>query len=321
MVNPESYKLIPEYNEYGRETGYYTRNPDGVSGMTVAALADFVGVESPTITQLLNRIRETDPLTNKLSECLKPFAGEELRLITNDLQGRLIIPDEACHAVAEYYAFEARQYPGKEIAINNFRTAGRAGMRVFIWSRTGYAPRPNETVVKLHTTVYVQRIEGMRDHQVPDELWMIFRESAELLLQIEKEWRVPINDYDILDGSIGRKWSSCRSGNTWAGVVGSYIHKYRDKRGFIRCAAYEMSELPHFRRWLRETYIPEELPKYLVSKYGKQATRHIYGEINALTDYILSLTEVKHLTAHEEQRYQQFLSARSALVKRELWAG
>jgi hypothetical protein len=321
MVNPESYKLIPEYNENGRETGYYTRNPDGVSGMTVSALAEFCGTEQQTITQLLNRIRDTDAITNNLPNCLKCFANQELRLITNDLQGRLIIPDEACHAITEYYAFEARQYPGKEIAVNNFRMAGRAGMRVFIWSRTGYTPKPNETVVKLHTTVYVQRIEGMRDHQVPDELWMIFREAAELLLQIEKEWRVPVNDYDILDGSIGQRWSSYRSGKTWAGVVGSYIHKYRDKRGLIECAAYEMNELPYFRRWLREAYVSEELPKYLVTKYGKQATRHIYAEVNALTDYILSVTEVKRLTPQEEQKYQQFLSARSALVRRERWAG
>jgi hypothetical protein len=48
---------------------------------------------------------EANPETNDLSECLKPFAGEELRLETNDLQGMLIIPDEVCQAVVEYYAF------------------------------------------------------------------------------------------------------------------------------------------------------------------------------------------------------------------------
>jgi hypothetical protein len=43
----------------------------------------------------MNRIQESDPITNDLSEPLKPFSGNDLRLITNDLQGRLIIPDEA----------------------------------------------------------------------------------------------------------------------------------------------------------------------------------------------------------------------------------
>jgi hypothetical protein len=142
---------------------------------------------------------------------------------------------------------------------------------------------------------------------------MIFREAAELLLLIEKDWRVPINDYDILDGSIGRKWSDHRTNQLWLKPVGSYIHSYRDQRGERPCNAYCVTELPYFRGWLRGWYVPEHLPKYLVEKYGKYATRLIYTEIGALSDYILELTEVKRIAPKEEQKYQDFLVARQNL--------
>ena len=136
----DDYKLVPEIDSTGNETGYYTREPDGVSGMTVRALAEFVGTSPAAVTQLLNRVRDSDPLTNTLAESLKRFAGMDLRLLTNDLQGRLIVFDEACQAVAEYYAFDARDYEGKEIAIANCRAILRAGIRIFIWTKTGYNP-------------------------------------------------------------------------------------------------------------------------------------------------------------------------------------
>lgn len=44
---------------------------DAASGMTVTAGADFCGVSQPAITQLLNKIRDFDPITNELPESLK----------------------------------------------------------------------------------------------------------------------------------------------------------------------------------------------------------------------------------------------------------
>ncbi|WDD36044.1 hypothetical protein PQG02_32100 (plasmid) [Nostoc sp. UHCC 0926] len=123
------------------DQSYCTRDVDGVSGMTVTALSQFCGTEQQTITQFLNRLRDSDPITNELAECLKPFAGNDWRLITNDHSGKVFIIDEVCHAVLEYYALEARKYKGKQIAINNYRMVAKAGLRVFIWSQTGYSPR------------------------------------------------------------------------------------------------------------------------------------------------------------------------------------
>lgn len=316
-----TFALIPHRDEFGEETGYYTREPDGISGMTVTALADFIGAtQAATITQILKRIRQADPLTNDLPEVLKPFAGSDLRLLTNDLQGRVIIADEPCHAITEYYAFDARDYAGKDIAITNYRAVGKAGMRLFIWAKTGYTPplhrHPKPQLQ--HTTVYIERLENMRDHQVDDRLWTTFREGAEVLLLVEKDLRVPVDQLDLCDGSIGHHWSQFRAEDDWQWTrpVGSYVHRFRDQRGDRECRAYSYEELPRFKTWLRENYVPQHLPKYLADKYGKRAVRQIYNEVNGLNDYIFQLTEEKRLSVKQEDLYQQFLAARSTLVVR-----
>ncbi|MEA5554590.1 hypothetical protein VB713_27045 [Anabaena cylindrica UHCC 0172] len=122
------------------DQSYCTRFSDGVSGMSVTALAQFCGTEQHTVTQFLNRLRDSNPITNELVECLKPFVGSDWRLITSDPSGKVFIIDEVCHAVLEYYALEARKYKGKQIAINNYRMIAKAGLRMFIWSHTGYSP-------------------------------------------------------------------------------------------------------------------------------------------------------------------------------------
>ena len=124
------------------DLGFCTRQSDGVSGMTVRALSKFCGLaegSGSAVSNLLTQIGDSDLETNELPETLKAFAGEDLRLETNDAQGSMIIIDEVCHAILEYYALDARRYKGKSVAVNNYRMIARAGMRLFIWSQTGYS--------------------------------------------------------------------------------------------------------------------------------------------------------------------------------------
>lgn len=214
------YSLVPERDRDGGETGFYTREPDGVSGMTVGALAKFVGAaQTATVTQLLDRIENSDPLTNSLPECLKEFAGDDLRLLTNDLQGRLIIPDEACYAIAEYYAFDAREYSGKSTAVKNYRMVGRPGMRVFIWSRTGYVPPTfREQREPIRGTYWYERVKvALSDIEKPLqagyfcaylEMMKFFQE-----LEVHASYIVPDTDpetgkYIVPDISIGQMFNS-----------------------------------------------------------------------------------------------------------------
>jgi hypothetical protein len=90
---------MTQIEKTNEDQSYCTRFSDGVSGMSVTALAQFCGVDKPAITQLLNQISHSDPFTNDLKISLKPYAGNEWRLLTNDPSGRVFIIDEVSHAV------------------------------------------------------------------------------------------------------------------------------------------------------------------------------------------------------------------------------
>jgi hypothetical protein len=171
------------------------------------------------------------------------------------------------------------------------------------------------TTVLTHTTVYVKRLENMRDHSVADHLWTTFREGAEVLLLVERSYRVPVDQMDLCDGSIGHHWSQFRETQSWREPVGSYEHIFRDQRGPRECKAYDTAELPYFKKWLRENYVPNHLPTYLVEKYGKRAVKQIYTEQKALNNQILKLTDEKRVTPKQEKLYQSFLVARADLTK------
>jgi len=97
------------------EFGFYTRESDGASGMTVTALANFCELSQSTMTQLLNRVRESDPTTNSFEDSLKYFAGKELRSAPIDNYGTMLVALDACKAVVEYFACNARKYKGRNI--------------------------------------------------------------------------------------------------------------------------------------------------------------------------------------------------------------
>ena len=164
-----------------------------------------------------------------------------------------------------------------------------------------------------HTSVYIRRLENTRDHDIDYDKWSTFKEGAEILLLIEKDFRVPIEQMDLCDGSIGKHWSNYRKDKDWAGESGCYTHRFRDCRGERECKAYQYSELPHFRKWLKEVYEEIHLPKYLVDKYGKRAVLQIYQEQNKVNDYIVSITEEKKLGTKQDELYQIFLAARSVI--------
>ena len=169
-----------------------------------------------------------------------------------------------------------------------------------------------------HTSVYVKRLEDVRDHDIEDHLWSVFREGAEVLLLVEKDFRVPVQQMDLCDGSIGRKWSDYRKNKPWAVASSTYTHRFRDYRPNCEPKAYELSELPYFRRWLREEYIKNHLPMYLVNKYGKRAVLQIYTEQGKVNDYIVQLTDEKRPGKKQDELYEVFLAAREVLEQRSL---
>jgi hypothetical protein len=292
--------------------------------MSQSGLAVLAGVSRTSIQNLEETLATLAP-----SKYLEPFVGNALTLAIGDKptvngrsQGNLkIYKSSFCAAVLKHYADPDVKLSGltiqerekqRNIAVQSCLRFIEIGIDSWIQDITGWNQRDES--LRPHTDVYIKRIEDMRDHKIDDDLWMIFREASELLLLIEKDWRVPISQYDILDGSIGRKWSDYRQGQDWAGEVRSYQHKFKDKRGLRPCSAYILFELPYFRRWLKDTYVPEHLPQYLTDKYGKRATRQIYTEIGSLTNHILEITEIKGIAPAEERKFADFLRSRQSLL-------
>lgn len=170
----------------------------------------------------------------------------------------------------------------------------------------GFAERPT-------TTVYIQRLQNMRDHIVDYDVWTTFREGGEVLLMVETKFRVPVSKMDLCDGSIGKHWANYRREIGIDNPVRSYIHNFRDQRGERTANAFEYSELPIFREWLEKVYIPVHLPNYLVEKYGKRAVLQIYEEQGQVNDYILEITQEKRVATKQEDLYLVFLAARDAM--------
>ncbi|MDB9372345.1 hypothetical protein [Nodularia sphaerocarpa] len=102
------------------DQSYCTRSSDGVSGMSVTALAQFCGVDKSTITKLLNQISDSDPLANELKNALKPFMGKELRSLPIDCYGTVLVSFDVCFAILEYFACSARKYKGRNIVRMRF---------------------------------------------------------------------------------------------------------------------------------------------------------------------------------------------------------
>lgn len=124
---------------------------------------------------------------------------------------------------------------------------------------------------------YTHRVLAAADveENVPDGFWCVFKEAAHVLIRAE-QILVPagltLDVEDLLDGSIGLRYSRHRVGKSWAGERTQYDYQFPppSKRCHItvRPNAYPDCELIHFREWLKREYLPMHFPAYLKAKYG-----------------------------------------------------
>ncbi len=79
-----------------------------------------------------------------------------------------------------------------------------------------------------------------------------------------------MKQYDLLDGSIGKHWSSFRQDKRWMGVRVNFEYTFPkgDPRGTVLPWAYPMQELEHFKVWLHGDYWAKHFPDYIKRKYG-----------------------------------------------------
>lgn len=108
---------------------------------------------------------------------------------------------------------------------------------------------------------------------LPSGYWCVFIEGAELLIGAEQNLgpaNLEMHQYDLLDGSIGRRWSTYRQDKPWMGRKVNYRYTFPagDPRGTVMPFAYPMVELEHFKRWLHDEYWHQHFPDYVKNKYG-----------------------------------------------------
>ncbi|OWK34374.1 Bro-N domain-containing protein [Fimbriiglobus ruber] len=138
----------------------------------------------------------------------------------------------------------------------------------------GVYPPPSTPPV-LTLKPYADRVHWtmqVRKH-IPAGHWCIFIEGAEILIAAERLFGhagCEAKQYDLLDGSIGKRWGWFREGKVWAGDAVRYQYTFPDgdPRGTVRPWAYPDAELLNFRRWLHQIYLPTHMPEYIVNKWG-----------------------------------------------------
>lgn len=145
---------------------------------------------------------------------------------------------------------------------------GREVRQYFIGCETELKKRIKEQGERQTLGAYTKRVSLGFKMQEPSGHFTVFHKSSHLLIYVEVELKMPIDTFDLLDGSVGQRWARYRQEKSWAGARISYDHVFPDKRDVQSAWAYPVSELQYFDEWLRTIYIPQYLPTYLKGKYG-----------------------------------------------------
>lgn len=182
--------------------------------------------------------------------------------------------------------FQPSEYKGKN-GMNKFYFITRDGFSFLAMGYTGPAAAKfkeafikafnrMEQALKVATTpamlpVYEKRIMSEPTKSCPDNRWCVFDQSHSVMLFVTREVG-SINQYDLVDGSIGAHWVKHREGKKWAKPVTQYWHEFEDKRGKQLSNCYDYTELEHFKVWLKGVYMKVHLYNYLFGKFKKDKT-------------------------------------------------
>ncbi len=245
---------------------------NGTSYLTIRGLARMCGVDHSVIVRVTDQLLDDPekPRARQIRELIKGQGGNDgIVFFPVEKNGVLhhTIPDKVCMAILEYYAFEARGGDGQ--ALKAYRALARKGFRDFIYAQVGYNP---SGAVDVAWQQYQDRVSLVYDN-VPAGYFCVFKEIAEMFVTLLQSGAKLGNGF-IPDISVGQAWGKHWTADNLDNVYGmrrQFHHNYPDY--FPQSASnpqpancYPDDALPEFRRWMREHYLTNGLPKYLVSK-------------------------------------------------------
>lgn len=127
-------------------------------------------------------------------------------------------------------------------------------------------PEPKKAIA-----YYSDRCADIRKNLVkPKGHWCVIEKCNHLLLEIEKAG-YPIDKFDLLDGSVGKKWANYRREIGLVQATQSAHYQLPHCLQPVEIACYPSSELGVFSDWLESIYEEKHLSRYLQDKYGKLA--------------------------------------------------
>lgn len=125
-----------------------------------------------------------------------------------------------------------------------------------------------QTPPKKAITYYTDRVMDLKHSLIkPPGTWCVIEKCSHLLLEVER-LGYQVNQFDLLDGSVGTRWGKYRKGKSWACVGHKATYRFPDNRGERIINAYEYPEIGEFMTWLDYSYEIQCLPGYLEEKYG-----------------------------------------------------
>ncbi len=245
---------------------------DGTPFLNIRGLASMCGVDHSLIVRITADWLDTPlkPREQKIRELVRAQgADDNLAFIAVDRGGTIhhAIPAAVCMAILEYYAFEARA--GSDVALKSFRLLARKGFSDFIYAQVGYNPSgaPQIAWQQFHDRV------SLSYHTVPNGYFSIFKEVADIIVTMIRAGANIGKDF-IPDISVGMAWGKYWTSQNLDAVYGPRIRYEHNYPNYFPQAlsnpqpayCYPDDALPEFRKWVREEYVVNRMPKYLESK-------------------------------------------------------
>lgn len=250
---------------------------DGTPYLSIRGLARMCGVGHENLVRITAEWLDTPAKARvqKIRDLVKSQGASDavaFHAIEKDGTIHHTVPAAVCMAILEYYAFESGN--NNETASNNFRILARKGFTDFIYAQVGYNPegKPSIAWQQFHDRV------GLSYHTVPDGYFSVFKEIADMLVTMIRQG-VDLGDKFIPDISVGMAWAKYWKAESLSVVYGErkeYDHYYpayfpQAVSNPQKPSCYPDDALGEFRKWVREQYIPKQLPNYLTSKVKKGA--------------------------------------------------